>query len=141
MKKGLIAIVALATTVTAVLVIASQAPVGAAGLTADHALIDQTSADTAVRCRTTNHQPFIVYGSFRAINGDVTMRVTFQDADFVDYPIPQDTSFSLSEAAGDTRGVDGKIVVTTSGGSGSLVGWLSANRANGSGAFVACSTS
>jgi hypothetical protein len=139
-KKVLIAIVALAATVTAVLVIASEGPAGAVGLTADHALIDQTSGDTLVRCRTTNRQQFVVYGAFRAINGDVVMQVRFQDGDFVDYPIPQDTSFSFSEAAGDTPGVDAKIVVSTSSGTGSLVGWLSANRANGSGAFVSCTT-
>ncbi|MDP9300733.1 MAG: hypothetical protein M3P43_07540 [Actinomycetota bacterium] len=122
------------------LVIASEGAAAAVGHTTDHALIDQTSGNTVVKCHTTNRQPFIVYGSFRAINGDVTMRIRFQDSDFVDYPIPQDTSFSFSEAAGDTPGVDGKIVVTTSGGAGSPVGWLSADRANGSSAFVSCTT-
>ncbi|HEX9299155.1 MAG TPA: hypothetical protein VF968_03390 [Actinomycetota bacterium] len=139
-KKALLAIAALAATLTVFLVIAPDEPAAAVGHTADHALIDQTSGDTAVKCHTTNRQPFIVYGAFRAINGDVVMQVRFQDGDFVNYPIPQDTSFSLSEAAGDTPGVDGKLVVTTSGGAGSLVGWMSANRANGSGAFVSCTT-
>jgi hypothetical protein len=139
-KKGFIAIVALAATITGLLLIASQGPAAAVGLTADHALLDQTGGGTAVKCHTTNRQPFIVYGSFRAFGGDVVMRVRFQDGDFVDYPIAQDTSFSFSEAAGDTPGVDGKIVVATSGGAGSLVGWLSANRANGSSAFVSCTT-
>ena len=139
-KKGLIAILAVAATATAVLLIASEGPAAAVGHTADHALIDQTGGDTLVKCHTTNRQPFIVYGTFRAFGGDVVMRVRFQDGDFVDYAIAQDTSFSFSEAAGDTTGVDGKIVVMTSGGAGSLVGWLSANRANGSSAFVSCTT-
>ena len=138
-KKGLIAIVALAATITAVLVIASEGPASAVGHTTDHALIDQTGGDTSVRCQTTNRQPFIVYGAFRAFGGDVVMRVQFH-GDFVDYPIAQDTSFSFSQAAGDTPGVDGRIIVATSGGTGKLVGWLSANRANGSQAFVSCTT-
>jgi hypothetical protein len=110
------------------------------GLISDHALIDQTSGDTSVSCRSTNPQAFIVYGAFRAIGGNVTMRVSFKDGDFVDYPIAQDTSFSLSEAAGGTPTVDKKIVVSTSGGAGDLVGWMSAARAPGSKAFVACGT-
>lgn len=80
-----------------------------------------------------------MYGAFRASGGDVTMRVRFKDTDFVDYPIAQDT-FSFSEAAGGTPSVDKKIVVSTSGGTGDLVGWLSASRSPGSKAFVACST-
>jgi hypothetical protein len=139
-KRGLIASVILGTAAITALVIALQAPAGAAGSVSDHALIDETGGDTLVSCRTTNSEPFIVYGAFRAIGGDVTMRVGFQDGDFVDYPIAQDTSFALSESAGGTPGVDGRLAVTTSGGAGSLVGWMSANRANGSGAFVRCAT-
>jgi hypothetical protein len=110
------------------------------GLLADHALIDQTGGDTDVWCRSTNKQPFIVYGAFQAFGGDVTMRVTFKDDDFVDYPIAQGTSFSLSQAAGGTPSVDKKIVVSTSGGTGDLVGWMSAARSPGSTSFVVCST-
>ena len=105
----------------------------------DHALFDTTSGDSSVQCGS-GSKAFEFNMSMRAINNDTVARVTFQDGDFVNYPIPQDTSFSLSEAAGDTPGVDGKLVVTTSGGAGSLVGWMSANRANGSGAFVSCTT-
>ena len=125
-----------------ILILATAGSGGAAteGLLSDHALIDQTGTDTDVFCRSTNGQPFTVYGSFRASGGDVTMRVTFRDGDFVDYPIAQDTSFSFSEAAGGTPSVDKKIVVSTSAGAGDLVGWLSASRSPGSKAFVACST-
>ena len=45
-----------------------------------------------------------MYGSFRAINADAVLWVTFQDGDFVDYPIPQDTSFSFQQAAGTSAG-------------------------------------
>lgn len=125
-----------------ILILATAGSGGAAteGLLSDHALIDQTGTDTTVFCRSTNGQPFTVYGSFGAFGGDVTMRVTFRDGDFVDYPIAQDTSFSFSEAAGGTPSVDKKIVVSTSAGAGELVGWLSASRSPGSKAFVACST-
>jgi hypothetical protein len=125
-----------------ILILATAGSGGAAteGLLSDHALIDQTGTDTDVFCRSTNGQPFTVYGSFRAFGGDVTMRVTFRDGDFVDYPIAQDTSFSFSEAAGGTPSVDKKIVVSTSAGAGDLVGWLSASRSPVSKAFVACST-
>jgi hypothetical protein len=110
------------------------------GLLADHALIDQTGGDTDVWCRATNKQPFTVYGAFQAFGGDVTMRVTFKDDDFVDYPIAAGTSFSLSQAAGGTPSVDKKIVVSTTGAGGDLVGWMSAARSPGSKAFVECGT-
>lgn len=143
--KRLTPIVGIATTaalIGAVIIFATIGTGGAAtsGLLADHALIDQTGGDTDVWCRGTNKQPFVVYGAFRAFGGDVTMRVTFKDGDFVDYPIAQDTSFSLSEAAGGTPSVDRKIVVSTSGGAGDLVGWMSAARSPGSGSFVECGT-
>jgi hypothetical protein len=125
-----------------VLILATAGSGGAATeqLISDHALLDQTGTDTDVFCRSPNGQPFTIYGSFRAFGGDVTMRVTFKDGDFVDYPIAQDTSFSFSQAAGGTPSVDKKIVVSTSGGTGDLVGWLSASRSPGSKAFVACVT-
>ena len=111
----------------------------ATGKVADHALFDQTSGDNAVQCRTTTGGAFIVYGSFRAINADAVLRVTFQDGDFVDYPIPQDTSFSFQQAAGTTLGVDQRIRVTSVG-TGNLVGWLSASRLAQTGTLVRCGT-
>jgi hypothetical protein len=136
---GISAVACVAATV-AVFSFVSASGAETTGLISDHALIDQTGGDTSVDCRATNKQAFIVYGAFRAFGGDVTMRVTFKDGDFVDYPIAQDTSFSLSEAAGGSPSVDKKIVVSTSGGTGSLVGWMSAARSPGSKAFVVCET-
>jgi hypothetical protein len=140
--KPIIGITATAALIGAALMVATAGSGGAAtsGLLADHALFDGTGADTAVSCRGTNEGAFIVYGAFRASGGDVTMRVTFKDGDFVEYPIPQDTSFSFSEAAGGTPSVDRKIVVTASAGTGDLVGWLSAARSPGSGTYVSCTT-
>jgi hypothetical protein len=111
----------------------------ATGKVADHTLFDQTSGDTAAQCRTTTGGAFNVYGSFRAINANAVLRVTFQDGDFVDYPIPQDTSFSFQQVAGTTAGVDQRIRVTSVG-SGNLVGWLSASRLAGTGTLVICRT-
>lgn len=136
---GVSAVACVAATV-AVFTFASASGAETTGLLADHALIDQTGGDTTVFCRATNNQAFIVYGAFRAFGGDVTMRVAFKDGDFVDYPIAQDATFSLSEAAGGTPSVDKKIVVSTSAGTGSLVGWMSAARSPGSKAFVVCET-
>ena len=98
----------------------------ATGKVADHTLFDQTSGDTQALCRTTTGGAFHIYGSFRAINGDAVLRVTFQDGDFIDYPIPQDTSFSFTQVAGTTPGVDNRIRITSVG-TGQLVGWLSAS--------------
>jgi hypothetical protein len=106
---------------------------------ADHSLFDETSGDTSVFCRGTG--PFNLYGSFRAINGDAVLRVTFQDGDFVDYPIPQDTSFSLQQVAGTTKNVDRKVEFTNAGtATGLLVGWVSASRLAGTGTRVGCRT-
>lgn len=106
---------------------------------ADHALFDETGGDTSVFCRGTG--PFNLYASFRAINGDAVLRVTFQDGDQVDYPIPENTSFSLQQVAGTTRDVDRKIVFTNAGTApGSLVGWVSASRLAGTNTRVACRT-
>jgi hypothetical protein len=129
---------------TAVLVVSAVSfwpTAGAAtGKLADHSLIDQTGGDTNVRCRTTNGRPFTLYGSFRAFGGDVTMRVSFRDGDFVEYPLTPDGVFSFQQAAGSTPGVDTRIIVSKSAGSGSLVGWLSAARSPGSRSLVLCRT-
>jgi hypothetical protein len=119
----------------------SQATAAVVGKIADHSLFDQTSGDLGARCRTTNGKPFIVYVSVRAINADATLRVLFQDGDFIDYPIKQDESFSLQQAAGDTAGVDRAIRVRKAPTSaGLLVGWMSASRAPGSSSLVACNS-
>ena len=118
---------------------ASTSAGAATGKVADHALFDQTSGDTFTLCRTTNAGAFNLYGSFRAINADAVLRVTFQDGDFVDYPIPQDTSFSFQQVAGTTSGVDQRIKVTSVG-TGELVGWLSASGLPGTGSLVRCRT-
>lgn len=67
------------------------------------------------------------------------MRVHFQDGDFVDYPIPQDTSYSIQQVAGTTANIDERIRVTSVG-TGDLVGWMSASRLPGTDAKVLCNT-
>ena len=129
-----------AAVVAVTLVVLWPASAQTSGVLSDHALIDQTGGDTSVACRTTNGRAFEVHATMRAFGGAVTMRVTFQDGDFVDYPIAQDETLSLSQAAGSSAGVDRRIRISTSGGAGDLVGWMSAGRLDGSGAFVACNT-
>jgi hypothetical protein len=74
------------------------------------------------------------------MSGDVTVRVLFQDGDFVDYPVAQDEVLSFSQAAGTTNDVDNRIRIQKSGGAGFIVGWMSAGRLDNSGAFVTCRT-
>ena len=143
MKKRLAApaVVLVSLTAAALVVLwpgaASSAP---SGKIADQALIDQTGGDTYVQCRTTNRRAFDVHATLRAFGGDVTVRVLFCDGDFVDYPLAQDEVLSFSQAAGSTVGVDTRIRIVKTSGAGSIVGWMSAGRLDGSGAFVACKT-
>jgi hypothetical protein len=139
-KRMTIVGVALAVAATALFLLLPSAGVAASGKLADHTLIDGTGGDTAASCRTTNNAPFHVFGSFRAFGGDVTLRVTFLDGDFVEYPIAQDETFSFEQAAGTNPSVDRRIRVTESVGSGSIVGWMSASRAPGSDSMVVCAT-
>jgi hypothetical protein len=117
----------------------SGAQAATVGKAADHSLFDQTSGDTGARCRTTTSSPFISYLSVRAINAAATVRVLFQDGSFIDYPLAENESFSLQQAAGTTDGVDNSIRVRSAPGSaGSLVGWVSASRAPGTTFRVLC---
>jgi hypothetical protein len=119
----------------------SGAQAAAGGKVADHSLFDQTSGDTGARCRTTNSRPFIFYLSVRAINAAATVRIHFQDGSFIDYPLAENESFSLQQAAGTTDGVDNAIRVRSAPGStGALVGWVSASRVPGTISQVACNT-
>jgi hypothetical protein len=140
-KKRLMGLaVALVAVSAASLLILWPAAGAVSGKVADHALIDQTGGDTNIQCRTTNSRAFDVHATLRAFGGDVTVRVLFQDGDFVDYPVAQDEVLSFSQAAGTTDGVDNRIRIQKSGGTGSIVGWMSAGRLDNSGAFVICRT-
>jgi hypothetical protein len=110
------------------------------GKVADHSLFDGTGGETGVRCRTTNGRPFIIHVAVRAIDGDATMRVLFRDGSQVDYPVANNQSFSLDEAAGTTPGVDTAVRVKMVAGLGKLVGWVSASRAPGTRSLVFCQT-
>jgi hypothetical protein len=141
MKKRLLGLGVALVVVTTISLVALWPAAGAArGKIADHALIDQTGGDVYVQCRTTNSRAFDVHATLRAFGGDVTVRVVFQDGDFVDYPVAQNDVLSFSQAAGTTNGVDNRIRIRKSGGAGSIVGWMSAGRLDNSGAFVSCRT-
>lgn len=116
-------------------------PASAQAPGADFALLDETGGDTQVGCRGYGVGPFRVHGSFRAITGDAVLRVLFRDGDFVDYPIPLDTSFSFTHGAGGTPEVDDVIRVTNAGTApGELVGWLSASPVPGFEGSMRCAT-
>jgi hypothetical protein len=118
--------------------------VSADGKLVDHAFMDQTgpNPDRSMECGTTNSRPFLVFIAGRAVGGSVTMRIRFQDGTYMDYPLKRDQVFSLQEAAGDKDGVDNVITVAKApGGTGSLMGWMSASRAPQTQAHVSCSTS
>jgi hypothetical protein len=141
MKKRLAGLaIAVSAVVAVALVVLWPASAQTAGKIADHALIDQTGGDIYVQCRTTNSRAFDVHATLRAFGGDVTVRVAFQDGDFVDYPLAQDEILSFSQAAGTSNGVDNRIRIQKSGGTGSIVGWMSAGRLDNSRAFVSCRT-
>ena len=46
-------------------------------------------------------------------NDTAFLRVTYGDGDFVRFAVPANSSFSLNQSAGGTKGVDDKIVVTS----------------------------
>ena len=141
MKKRFAGLAMAVSAVVAVaLVVLWPASAQTAAKIADHSLIDQTGGDVYVQCRTTNSRAFDVHATLRAFGGDVTVRVVFQDGDFVEYPLAQDEVLSFSQAAGTSDGVDNRIRIRKSGGTGSIVGWMSAGRLDNSGAFVRCRT-
>ena len=91
----------------------------------DHALFDETSGDTGCTC--SSDKTYVFSLSCQAVvgGGDAKIRVTFNDLDFIEYPIADGQSFSLTQAAGGTKGVDGALVVTNSLGGKNLVCWCS----------------
>jgi hypothetical protein len=56
------------------------------------------------------------------------VRATFADGDFVQFPIASNGSFSFSQSAGGTPGVDSRIRISNGGNptGARLVGWVSA---------------
>jgi hypothetical protein len=114
---------------------------GNPGRAAYFALFDGVGGDTATLCGSTSHGRYTVSMSFRAVGGDAVMRVAFSNTgDFVDYAIPQDTSFSLEQAGGSTPRVDNYFTITKSSGAGDLVGWASTARIPGTHGLVLCFT-
>jgi hypothetical protein len=111
----------------------------------DFALYDQESVgqtpDISVQCGATNSEgksfkstAFVVYitmtnrGDLGGANGFV--RVTYQDGDFVEYAIPQNTTLQITLSGGGTPDVDQIITVAGTGGA-VLVGQMSLSTADG----------
>lgn len=90
------------------------------GQRSDFALFDGTNAedpDSGVRCgarQGNNVSAFTYHIAVSNFSNDVAyLRVTYADDDIVRFAIPALSSFSLTQAAGGTKGVDDTITVTS----------------------------
>ncbi len=105
----------------------------------DHALFDNeigsAPPDKTVLCK--GDHGFVVHLAVRAINGPATVRVLFEDGDFIDFPLQNDQVYSWSEAAGDTSTVDRIITVKPANTTSHFVAWMSAQAIEG---HVSCTT-
>jgi len=88
----------------------------------DHALFDTTGGvDTGAKCSC--DKTFEFYLVARAYGGPATIRITFHDGDWIEFPLEENGILSFTQAAGGTRGVDDVLTVTVE--SGDAVGWIS----------------
>lgn len=101
------------------------------GRRSDFALFDQTNgADDGAICAVSNGggnqaRSFVYYVTVTNQGTAGFVRVTYADADFVQYQIPAGGSFSFSQAAGGTFTADSSIVVSNGGSGATLVGSVS----------------
>ncbi len=112
---------------------ASKAP-AAGGERSDFALFDGTGGDTGAQCgaklgSSGQAVAFTYHVTVANINAEVRfLKVVYADGDFVRYPIPPNSSFSFSQAAGGTAGVDDRIrVFSETASPAGLVGSMSAS--------------
>jgi len=95
----------------------------------DHALFDTTGGDHGVKVKVL-HRTFVFYLSARAYGGPATIRITFADGDWIEFPLKAaDNVISITQAAGGTPGVDDELVVEVV--SGDAVGWVSIQTQKG----------
>jgi len=105
----------------------------------DHAL-SNGAADYALACR--SNKAFTVYITARALT-PLTLRVTFAgdntSTDTIDYPLAAGQIVNITQSAGGTPDVDGKIVVSVAGGgpgtTSGLVAWMSMMTQSGAKGF------
>ena len=135
--------VVLAGTVTAGMLFLTPMLAGADVFRSDFALLDQEPgvADVSVQCGATAggvHKPKpgaftmnITMTNRSSLGGAAGfVRVTYNDADFVDYAIPVDTTLNMTLAGGGTPGTDDIITVTNGGSLAVLVGQVSLLTSN-----------
>ena len=94
----------------------------------DFALLNGPGGDTSVQCgakRGNGPASFVYFVTMTNVGAAGAIRVTYADADFVDYQIPAGGSFSFSQAAGGTKKVDDLVTVTGENGA-ILIGSMSA---------------
>jgi len=95
----------------------------------DHALFDTTSGDLGARCKVLN-RIFEFYMVVRAFSGPATIKITFHDGSWLEFPLKEaDATISFTQAAGGTIGVDDELTVTVT--EGDAVGWISIRAQKG----------
>jgi len=96
---------------------------------ADHALFDTTGGDHGAKAKCLD-RIFEFYLVARAVGGPATIRITFADGDWIEFPLKAaDDSISFTQAAGGTLGVDDELNVEVV--SGNAVGWISIRAQKG----------
>jgi len=94
----------------------------------DHALFDTTGGDTGAKCSSDKTFEFHLVAT--AYGGPATIRVTFNDGDWIEFHLNEHSDWiSFTQAAGGTEGVDDVLSVTVE--SGNVVGWISIRTQNG----------
>lgn len=94
----------------------------------DHALFDTTYPDEiGAQCKSDKTFDFHIVA--RAYGGTATIRITFADDSYIDFPLDEDGILSFTQAAGGTAGVDNELKVTVT--VGDAVGWISIRTENG----------
>jgi hypothetical protein len=101
--------------------------------TSDHALFDGTNPLTeappsgGAECRVRGPGTFHVTVSAHSSGPGGFVRATFEDGDFVQFPIASGASFSFSQSIGGTKGVDRRIRISNGNdpSGAQLVGWVS----------------
>jgi len=95
----------------------------------DHALFDTTGGDHGVKVKVL-HRAFDFYLVVRAYGGPATIRITFADGDWIEFPLKAANDvISFTQAAGGTLGVDDALEVKVV--SGNAVGWVSIETQKG----------
>lgn len=94
----------------------------------DHALFDTTyPGEIGAKCK--SDKTFDFHIVVRAFGGPATIRITFADDSYIDFPLAENGILSFTQAAGGTAGVDDELIVTVI--EGDAIGWISIRTEKG----------